>query len=93
MTEIHPSDLVWDEAVVHEGRKINCIATFDLQVISSRPASDAPSLNESEKRVLADLPAIMEQAEEELSRRLPASFRVQITEWNEEPTERGDGDE
>jgi hypothetical protein len=68
------------------------IATYNLQVLSPYPDLTAPSLNESEKRVLADLPAILELAQEELSDRLPTGFRVRIAEWDAPPLSNHEGD-
>lgn len=59
------------------------IATYNLQIFSPTPQSAAPSLNERELRVLADLPAIMEAAEETLTNQLPEGFEARITEWHD----------
>lgn len=59
------------------------LATFNLQVFSPEPEEDAPSLNDAEKRLLADLPAMIDQVQEEMQTRLPTGFRVRITEWSD----------
>jgi len=58
------------------------IATFNVQIFSLDKEQDAPSLTELDKRVLADLPAMLEAVEEDLENLLPADYQVRITEWN-----------
>lgn len=58
------------------------IATWNIQIFSPEPEEDAPRLSETDKRVLADLPAILEAAEEDLEDLLPEGYVARITEWN-----------
>lgn len=59
------------------------IQTYTIQVIEESP-NNRDGFIRQHKRVLADLPAMMEAAEEDLSDLLPDGFRVVIKQWNEE---------
>lgn len=59
------------------------LATYNLQVFSPDPEDPAPSLSDADKRLLADLPAMILQVEEEMQERLPTGFQVKITEWSD----------
>lgn len=62
------------------------IATYNLQVFSPEvdPAEETSMYrwSESDKRVLSDLPAMLELIEEQLEGILPDGYQVRITEWN-----------
>jgi hypothetical protein len=58
------------------------ISTWNIQVFSPEPEEEAPRLTDTDKRVLADLPAMLEAVEEDLENLLPADYQVRITEWN-----------
>jgi len=58
------------------------IATFNIQVFSPEPEEEAPRLTDTDKRVLADLPAMLEAVEEDLENLLPEDYKVRISEWN-----------
>lgn len=60
------------------------LTTFNMQILSPEPEQDAPSWNDTEKRVLADLPAMLEAVEEELTKLLPEGYTAQIAEWDKE---------
>lgn len=93
--DIAPEDLDWEnvEVVVpDEGAKLVRlptgfnIATYNLQVFSPEVEPEKETSmyrwGEADKRVLADLPAMLELAEEELTTLLPEGYAVRITEWN-----------
>jgi hypothetical protein len=63
-------------------RSRNGIATYNIQVLSPDLDGDAPRLSDTDKRVLANLPAALEVIEEELEKILPAGYTVRVTEWN-----------
>lgn len=81
-------ELNWEDVEVHEGHAVKMlwrenIATYNLQVFA--PAidyEDVRTLTEQDKRVLADLPAMLEELEELVENKLPEGYRVRITEWN-----------
>lgn len=62
------------------------LSTYNLQVFSPPVAPEeetsAYRWSESDKRVLADLPAMLEQIEDELTSKLPDGYEVRITEWD-----------
>jgi hypothetical protein len=58
------------------------IATFNVQIFSPEQEQDRPTWSELDKRVLADLPAMLEAVEEDLENLLPENYKVRITEWN-----------
>ena len=79
----------WEKVEVHEGHEVQMIyrstlATYNVQVFA--PPTDyfehVRLPTEQDKRVLADLPAMLELIEDELERALPEGYRVRITEWN-----------
>ena len=64
-------------------RRVN-LTTYTLRVLapSLEPEEGAYIATEEDKRVLADLPAMIEHAEEELESHLPEGYLVMITEWS-----------
>ena len=83
---IEPEDLDWENAQVMQPVKplgVN-LATFNLQVFSPMGDREVPVHRETEqdKRVLADMPAMLELVEEQLTDLMPKGYYVQITEWN-----------
>lgn len=62
------------------------IATYNLQVFSPKVEPEKETSvyrwSESDKRVLADLPAMLELIEEQLMGLLPKGYTAQITEWD-----------
>lgn len=60
------------------------LATYNLQVFSPMGDREVPVHRETEadKRVLADMPAMLELVEEQLTDLMPEGYYVQITEWN-----------
>jgi hypothetical protein len=60
------------------------IASYTLEVLapSEVPAEEGSAYNaeQQERRVLSKLPALVEEAEENLSDMLPEGFRVRISE-------------
>lgn len=58
------------------------LVTFTLQVFSPETDESTMISNGTEKRVLADLPAMLESVEEDLEDLLPEGFQVRITEWD-----------
>lgn len=52
------------------------LATFTLQIVGYEPRPD------SDKRVLANLPAMIESIEEDFTDLLPEGYTVKIREWN-----------
>ena len=87
----------WD-VEVHEGRRVGVIfkgsniATYNLQIFAPDerygPEDEIPIRepihreSEIDKRLLADLPAMLELVEEQIEGLLPDGYRVRITEWN-----------
>lgn len=63
------------------------LETYSLQILTpeSSPAEEgsAFSLEQQEKRVLANLPAMLEDAQENLSDVLPEGWSVRIRRWND----------
>lgn len=55
------------------------VTTFTVQ-IQVQSDSDTP---DAEKRMLADLPAMMEAFEEDLTDLLPIGFRARVREWDD----------
>lgn len=89
LDEIAPEELDWEHVEVHAGRDVGMLYrptlnTYTIMVLA--PAVDYEdhvlTLDDTAKRVLADLPAMLEQVEEELERKLPEGYGVRITEWN-----------
>lgn len=61
------------------------IATYLIQVMS--PVGESVSdldIEQREKRVLADLPSIAEEVEENVTDMLPEGFEARVTSWDEE---------
>jgi len=58
------------------------LATFTLQVLGPEP-EEGSGLSDSDKRVLANLPAVVEAVEEDMSDLLPEGYSVRIEEWSE----------
>lgn len=63
-------------------RNRNNIATFTLQLFSPEEEGDTPTLTETDKRVLTDLPLKLDDLEERLEDTLPHGYVVRIREWN-----------
>lgn len=57
------------------------IATFTIEVLRD---GDELQLSDKDKRVLADLPAYLEELEENLTDLLPEGYSVSIKEWDDE---------
>ena len=81
----------WEDAEVHEGHEVGMIyrdtlTTYSLRVlVPPVPYEERPhvySATEQDKRVMADLPAMLELVEEQLEGLLPEGYQVRITEWN-----------
>lgn len=88
---IHPEDLDWDEAEVHEGREVGMLyrgtlTTYSLRIlvppVPYEEREHVHSETDQDKRVLADLPALLEHAEEQIEKALPDGYQVRITEWD-----------
>lgn len=92
---IHSDDLDWENAEVHEGRSVGVIrrgsniATYNLQLFapderyaSAEDYQERPRESELDKRVLADLPAMLESVEELIETQLPEGYTIRITEWD-----------
>lgn len=84
-------DLDWENAEVHEGHDVGMIyrgtlTTYTLRVllppIPYEEREHVHSATEQDKRVLADLPSMLEQIEEQLEEMMPDGYQVRITEWN-----------
>lgn len=64
------------------------IATYTIQIIGPEevPAEEgsADTWMKQDERVLANLPAILEAAEEDLTKLLPEGYRAIIKNWEEE---------
>jgi hypothetical protein len=58
------------------------LATYDLQVVSA--GQEGSALTQDDKRVLANLPAMLEAVEEDLTALLPPGYEAVIKEWNDE---------
>lgn len=77
----------WDESaeIVQFKTRVN-IATYNLQIFTPPIAGvkeDVPySHSDADKRMLADLPAMLEHIEEEIQRLLPEGYEARITEWD-----------
>lgn len=58
--------------------------TINFYGPESEPAEEGSAYRwgESDKRLLANLPAIIEAAEEDLNDLLPEGYTVKITEWD-----------
>ena len=62
------------------------IATFTLQIFSEPVAADEGSADQwmrEDQRVLANLPAMLEAAEEDLTKLLPEGYSARIKEWDD----------
>lgn len=59
------------------------IAAYTVQLIKDGATGLEP-LDERDKRVLADMPAYLEELEENLTDLLPEGYSVTIKEWNDE---------
>lgn len=57
------------------------IATFTIEVTRD---GDEFQLSDRDKRVLADLPAYLEELEENLTSLLPEGYEAKVKEWNDE---------
>lgn len=95
---IETDDLDWENVEVHEGHKVTMvfkgpnIATYNLQLFAPETKVDPDNWDgssplphretDTDKRVLADLPAMLEMMEEALEDLLPEGYCIRITEWN-----------
>ena len=62
-----------------------CIATYNIQILSEPLPAEEGSAERwalSDKRVLSNLPAMLEAVEEDLSKLLPEGYSARITEWS-----------
>jgi len=60
-----------------------CIATYTVQIFGPEDDEEKPyRWLESDKRVLADLPAMLEHAEENIQTLLPEGYKAVIKEWD-----------
>lgn len=64
------------------------LATYNIQILGpeEQPAEEGSAFrwSQEDKRVLSNLPAMLEAVEEDLSELLPEGYSARITEWNEE---------
>lgn len=58
------------------------IATYSVQVLGPNPP-DGYGLSQEDKRVLANLPAMCEAVEEDLTDMLPEGYTAKLTEWSD----------
>jgi len=62
------------------------LATYTLQVLGpeSEPAEEGSAYrwDEQDKRVLSNLPAMLEAVEEDLTSLLPEGYQAKIKEWS-----------
>jgi hypothetical protein len=66
---------------------VRTIATHTIQIIIDDPPADEGSAwqaEQREKRVLADLPAMLEEVEQNLTDLLPEGWKAVVTKWTEE---------
>lgn len=62
---------------------MSTLATFNLQVIGpNAPALVPRHWTQEDKRVLSNLPAMLEAVEEDLSNLLPPGYEARIREWS-----------
>jgi len=95
---IEPEDLDWEKVEIRKGHSVGVIfkgatlATYTLQVFApdtkvapGEPIPERPPVHqatEQDKRVLADLPAMIEMLEDALQDLLRDGYSVRISEWN-----------
>ncbi len=61
------------------------LTTFNVQILTPEPLEVSPfTLPAQDKRVLANLPAMLESIEEDLSDLLPEGYEARIRSWDEE---------
>ena len=81
----------WGDAEVHEGRAVEMLYratlnTYNLRILAPPiPYGERQHVHvesAQDKRVLADMPAMLELVEEQLQGLLPKGYQVRITEWN-----------
>jgi hypothetical protein len=62
------------------------LATYNLQIftppVRTLGEAEVYLLDATDRRVLADLPAMLESVEERLVKLLPEGYEARITEWN-----------
>lgn len=66
---------------------MTCIATYNVQVFSEPVPAEEGSADQwalEDKRVLANLPAMLEAVEEDLTKLLPPGYSAVIKEWDSE---------
>lgn len=88
LSEIPSDELDWEKVEVHKGHPVKMLwretlTTYNLQVLA--PATDYEDVRrhtDTDKRILADLPAMLENVEEQLEALLPDGYQVRITEWD-----------
>jgi hypothetical protein len=89
-----PDEADWENVEVEEGHEVQAIyketlSTYSLQVsvdVKFNPEEERPPVHqatEQDKRVLADLPAIIEMMEDAVQDLLPEGYSVRITYWNQ----------
>lgn len=61
------------------------IATYNIQIVAAdEGAPYSPSWSQDDKRVLSNLPAMLEAVEEDLTKLLPPGYSAVIKEWDSE---------
>lgn len=62
---------------------MTCIATYNIQIMAPGEAGEwGDDWERPDKRVLSNLPAMLEAVEEDLTKLLPPGYEARIREWS-----------